>query len=124
MDLESMYYQEKEEKKKLHSVLKKLTEQLHSQAEELARCYVEIVELKDLQEQGLLVRLPIKPGDTAYYSTDESVGEFTIKGVAVQADGFYLYDGDCWDKIGSQYALLTKEEAQEMLERSVVKCQE
>lgn len=51
MDWQAEYLREKEEKDKLYIACGKLKTQLHTQAEELARCYVEIVELKDSERK-------------------------------------------------------------------------
>jgi len=81
----------------------------------------EVVELAQAKRDGRLVVLPCKVGDTAYYYIDDDelagpyVGEFTVKGIQILSDGFYLSDGDCWDKIGTQFAYLTREEAEKAL---------
>lgn len=80
---------------------------------------------EELEEQGLLLRLPCKLGDDFYWISDEEPEHGIksevkicgkIKGIAVMEDGFYIIgeDGDM-NKVGSQYALLTRYDAEQKL---------
>lgn len=68
-----------------------------------------------------MVKLPCKVGDTVYWVDetalvelgDENIGTYKIAGIALKSDGFYIIDDDNnVDKIGSEYALLTKGDAE------------
>ena len=68
--------------------------------------------------------LPVAIGDTAYYwseITDDEfsgVGDYTVYGIAIKKDGFYLIDQEgSVDKLGTQCAMLTRAEAEAALER-------
>lgn len=81
----------------------------------------------ELRQQGRLVELPCALGDTAYWISDidedgnendnvQKTGP--IKGIAIEEDGLYIKtDPGLYDKVGSRYALLTLETAQEALEK-------
>lgn len=80
---------------------------------------------EDAEEQGLLLHLPCKSGDDFYWISDEEPEHGIksevkicgkIKGVALMEDGIYIIgeDGDM-DKVGSRYALLTRDDAERKL---------
>lgn len=81
---------------------------------------------EDLQEQGRLVESPVQIGDTMYYWIKDPnekipqprVGEFKVRGIQIMPDGIYVFDGDSWDKIGTQYAYLTRAEAEQALKEA------
>lgn len=64
------------------------------------------------------ITLPCNVGDTAYcYTKELGVEPFIIVGVALKADGWYIIDDDGnMDKIGTQYACMTREEAERFTE--------
>lgn len=86
----------------------------------------ELEELEELEEQRLLLHLPCKLGDDFYWISDEEPEHGIksevkicgkIKGIAVMEDGFYIIDEDGdMNKVGSRYALLTREDAEKKLE--------
>lgn len=84
----------------------------------------EIAELAEAKAEGRLVVLPCAIGDKAYYYIcddalgEPHVGEFTVRGIQILPDGYYLSDGDCWDKVGSQFAYLTRKEAEAALKKA------
>ena len=93
--------------------------------ESIENALEKLAEYEDLEEQGLLLRLPCKLGDDFYWISDEEpehgiksdVKIFgKIKGIAVMEDGLYIIgeDGDM-NKVGSRYALLTREDAERKL---------
>lgn len=92
--------------------------------------FEKLCEYEDLEEQGLLVRLPCKVGDTLYWISDEDengnkvltiMETEPVKAVAVSTDGIYVRTEEEpeYDKLGSKYALLTREEAEDALQKMV-----
>ena len=51
-----------------------------------------LAEYEDLEEQGLLLRLPLKIGDTVYSVTKDFISEYWISSITVNNEGFYF----CW----------------------------
>ena len=45
---------------------------------------------EDLEEQGLLLRLPLKIGDTVYSVTRDFISEYTICGIGKYNEGFFF----------------------------------
>lgn len=94
-------------------------------------CYIQQVFKKlatyeDLEEQGLLVRLPCKVGDTVYVPTRVLVSEFKITAIFCDIHGTYFYwlfycgiyertSGFSERDIGKT-VFLTREEAEKKLE--------
>lgn len=94
-------------------------------------CYIEqafrkLSEYETLEEQGLLVRLPCKVGDTVYVPTRNFVSELRIIMVSVDMHGTYFrwmlnsgiypnLDGFPVSKLGKTI-FLTREEAEKKLE--------
>lgn len=85
-----------------------------------------LAEYEDLEEQGLLVRLPCKVGDTVYVPTRNFVSELRITMVSVDMHGAYFswmlnsgiypnLDGFSKSKLGKT-VFLTREEAEKKLE--------
>lgn len=85
-----------------------------------------LAELEDLEEQGLLVRLPCKVGDTVYVPTRVLVSEFKITAIFCDIHGTYFYwlfycgiyertSGFSERDIGKT-VFLTREEAEKKLE--------
>ena len=81
---------------------------------------------EDLEEQGLLVRLPCKVGDTVYVPTRVLVSEFKITAIFCDIHGTYFYwlfycgiyertSGFSERDIGKT-VFLTREEAEKKLE--------
>lgn len=81
---------------------------------------------EDLEEQGLLVRLPCKVGDTVYVPTRNFVSELRITMVSVNMHGTYFswmlnsgiypnLDGFSVNKLGKT-VFLTREEAEKKLD--------
>lgn len=94
-------------------------------------CYIQqvfkkLADYEDLEEQGLLVRLPCKVGDTVYVPTRNFVSELRITMVSVNMHGTYFswmlnsgiypnLDGFSVNKLGKT-VFLTREEAEKKLE--------
>lgn len=85
-----------------------------------------LADYEDLEEQGLLVRLPCKVGDTVYVPTRNFVSELRITMVSVDMHGAYFswklnsgiypnLDGFSKSKLGKT-VFLTREEAEKKLE--------
>lgn len=85
-----------------------------------------LAEYEQLEEQGLLVRLPCKVGDTVYVPTRNFVSELRITMVSVDMHGAYFswmlnsgiypnLDGFSKSKLGKS-VFLTSEEAEKKLE--------
>ena len=94
----------------------------------LAIMQKELKEYKDLEEQGLLVRLPCKVGDTVYVPTRNFVSELRITLVSVDTNEMAMYfswllnsgiypnlDGFNGYDLGKT-VFLTREEAEKRLE--------
>lgn len=85
-----------------------------------------LAEYEDLEEQGLLVRLPCKVGDTVYVPTRTLVSEFKITAIFCDILGTYFYwlfcCGICERTNGfserdiGKTVFLTREEAAKKLE--------
>lgn len=94
-------------------------------------CYIQqvfkkLADYEDLEEQGLLVRLPCKVGDTVYVPTRNFVSELRITMVSVNMHEAYFswmlnsgiypnLDGFSKSKLGKS-VFLTREEAEKKLE--------
>lgn len=88
-----------------------------------------LAEYEDLEEQGLLFRLPCKPGDDLYWIASEDDDgnekptirkyENGIKHITITENGIWVNAEDEapteLDILGGEYALLTYEEAEEKL---------
>lgn len=86
--------------------------------------YEKLKEYEELEEQGLLAKLPCKLGDDLYWINDEEMKvekcENGIKGILIKEDGFHVatsitVDMIDIDKVGSQWALLSEEQAEQKL---------
>lgn len=86
--------------------------------------YEKLREYEELEEQGLIVKLPCKLGDDLYWIDAEEMKvekhENGIKGILLKEDGFYVatsITADLLDidKVGSRWALLSKEQAEQKL---------
>ena len=75
---------------------------------------------KDAEEQGLLLRLPCKVGDTVYFvDFDENeYDEAIVESIEFGRNGF-LINSDCeiGTYLGAEYLFLTKEEAEQALKQ-------
>lgn len=94
--------------------------------EQLAEWLEELKSYKDAKEQGLLVRLPCKVGDTVYVPTRNFVSELRITMVSVNMHEAYFswmlnsgiypnLDGFSKSKLGKS-VFLTREEAEKKME--------
>ena len=73
-----------------------------------------LADYEDAEEQGRLVTFPIAIGDTAYMILGaREIDEYKVWGVAITEDGVYIVNSTIgMEKIGSEYALLTREKAE------------
>lgn len=94
--------------------------------EEFINDIQELYKSRKLEEQGKLLKLPCKLGDTTFWISDEdengnkipTVRESNpIIGIDIQKDGLYiLTDGDTeYEKVGTRWAFLSREEAEAAL---------
>ena len=94
--------------------------------EQVAKWLKELKSYKDLEEQGLLVRLPCKVGDMVYVPTRNFISELRIVMISVDMHGTYFrwmlnsgiypnLDGFSGNKLGKT-VFLTREEAEKKLE--------
>lgn len=94
--------------------------------EEFINDIQELYKYRKLEEQGKLLKLPCKLGDTTFWISDEdengnkipTVRESNpIVGIDIQKDGLYiLTDGDTeYEKVGTRWAFLSREEAEAAL---------
>lgn len=97
------------------------------QHEKLAEWLEELKSYKEAKEQGLLVRLPCKVGDTVYVPTRNFISELRIIMISVDMHGTYFrwmlnsgiypnLDGFSRSKLGKT-VFLTREEAEKKLEK-------
>ena len=96
--------------------------------EELGNLLKELKELRELEEQGLLLKLPCKIGDTVYSITRDFISEYNIRNFICYDNGNIFFDWKCVkgiylnikgfhiDDIGKT-VFLTKEEAEQELKR-------
>lgn len=93
--------------------------------EEIDAVYRKLKEYEDLEEQGRLIKLPCKIGDTVYVPTRNFISELRITEVVCNRDGTYLrwvllsgiypnLNGFAGRKIGNE-VFLTKSEAEAKL---------
>lgn len=93
--------------------------------EQVAKWLKELKSYKDLEEQGLLVRLPCKVGDTVYVPTRNFVSELRITMVSINMHEAYFswmlnsgiypnLDGFSGNKLGKT-VFLTREEVEKKL---------
>lgn len=86
-----------------------------------------LAEYEELEEQGKLQKLPCKLGVTAFWISDEdgdgnkipTIRESNpIIGIAIHEDGLYILTDkdDEYQKVGTRWAFLTREEAEAALE--------
>ena len=99
--------------------------------EQLAEWLEELKEYRDLEEQGLLLKLPCKIGDTVYQLINSHIYEYKVIGICFDIfQNKWMYEvayqiGLEWfktmcdfDAFGkSKTVFLTKEEAEKALER-------
>lgn len=94
--------------------------------EQVAKWLKELKSYKDAEEQGLLVRLPCKVGDTVYVPTRNFISELRIIMISVDIHGTYFgwrlnsgiypnLDGFSGSKLGKT-VFFTREEAEKKLE--------
>ena len=84
-----------------------------------------LAEYEDLEEQGLLLRLPLKIGDTVYSVTRDFISEYTICSIEKYNEGLifnwrcekdiYINSIGFYDKEIGKTVFLTKEEAEQKL---------
>lgn len=80
--------------------------------------YEKLREYEDLEEQGLLVRLPCKVGDKVYIIIDDSIPEphFYIEEYEVQdLSVFEIKFADDWIKYSEQEMFFSREQAEQKL---------
>lgn len=84
----------------------------------------ELKEYRDLEEQGLLLKLPCKIGTNKLYFVDDDKEIYCINGEEVSIkrfpNGEIIYDYDCYEFSYDDFGktvFLTKEEAEKALER-------
>ena len=71
---------------------------------------------EDLEEQGLLLKLPCKVGDVVYSVESGGIKDFTVTSFGLMLNRIYAYHGFIFvGEIGFS-AFLTKEEAEKALE--------
>lgn len=86
-----------------------------------------LAEYEDAEEQGLLLRLPCKVGDTVYSVTRDFISEYTICSIEMYKEGFF-FNWRCEKGIYinlrgftnfdfGETVFLTQEEAEQALEK-------
>lgn len=96
---------------------------------EIAEKLEELKTYKDLEEQGLLLRLPCKVGDSLYQPIRNVINEYKVIGICYDIEknkwlfevayqlGLEWYKTVCEFKAIGKTVFLTKEEAEQELER-------
>lgn len=75
-----------------------------------------LAEYEDLEEQGLLVRLPCKIGDKVWDIAGKEIREQIVDGIEYRPDGFFIYaNEDEWLGELGKLVFLTKAEAEKTL---------
>lgn len=92
------------------------------------RCCNKLAKYEDAEEQGLLVRLPCKVGDTVYVPTRNFISELRITVISVYTHGVYfrwMLDSGIYPNLSGfskselgKTVFLTREEAEKKLEES------
>ena len=85
------------------------------------RVMEKLARYENLEEAGLLVKLPCNIGDDIWWIDDEEpfvkCAKGDVKGILVTADGIQILDGDGGlTKIDTRYCYLTREDAEKALE--------
>ena len=77
----------------------------------------ELKAYKDLEEQGLLLKLPCKAGDVVYYPSEywKRVFEYAVIGICVYTEDIWIKCGNGYSYILGREIFLTKEEAEKAL---------
>ena len=60
-----------------------------------ADIYLKLAEYEDLEEQGLLLKLPCKVGDTVYSITRDFISEYNIRNFICYDNGNIFFDWKC-----------------------------
>lgn len=95
--------------------------------EAIARANEVLKSYKDAEEQGLLLKLPCKVGDTVYSVTRDFISEYTICSIEMYKEGFF-FNWKCEKGIYinlrgftnfdiGKTVFLTKEEAEQALKQ-------
>ena len=99
-----------------------------SEMRKLLKVFQKLKEYEELEEQGLILKLPCKVGDTVYQITRDFVSEYKIRNFICYDNGNIFFDWKCIkgiyknvrgfhiDDIGKT-VFLTKEEAEKELKR-------
>jgi hypothetical protein len=86
----------------------------------LEKCLSKLAEYEDAEEQGLLLRLPCKVGDTVYYIDDYYVYADKVNSIEIRKEnGKYIFCiayMDYKEEDFGKTVFLTKEEAEKKLE--------
>ena len=96
---------------------------LCNNAEYWLQAYFKLKEYEDLEEQGLILKLPCKVGDTVYYIEDNKVNKFVVYSFDIRPLQQFVcnYGGIRLNfKNFGKTVFLTKEQAKENLKESEV----
>ena len=96
---------------------------LSNNAEYWLQAYFKLKEYEDLEEQGLILKLPCKVGDTVYYIEDNKVNKFVVYSFDIRPLQQFVcnYGGIRLNfKNFGKTVFLTKEQAKENLKESEV----
>lgn len=92
----------------------------------IQKCFDKLAEYEDAEEQGSLIRPPVKIGDKVYSPTRNFLSEYTVCSIEVYNEGFF-FNWRCDDGIYinvrgftnfeiGKTVFLTKEEAEQTLQ--------
>ena len=89
--------------------------------DDVMKVFDELLEKRNAEEQGLLLRLPCKVGDKIYHIEDGYIYEFNSEKIEIRKeDGEYIYCIDSMDYRKDDFgkiAFFTVEEAEQALAR-------
>ena len=92
--------------------------QLDCRNSKITKLERELKAYREAEEQGLLLRLPCKVGDTIYLVDFEEndYDEATIESIEIGKEGFFINsDYEIGTDLNAEYVFLTKEEAEQKL---------
>ena len=75
-----------------------------------------LAEYEDAEEQGLLLRLPCKVGDTVYSVEYDKIKEYKLTNFSIDKNGVWGYEEFVLIGLFGDYVFATKEETEKKLE--------
>lgn len=106
--------------------IRQLNDAFTNVQKKLAKAFDDLFEYKDLEEQGLLIKLPCKVGNMVFCVVENEIVEYIVSYFKINEKTYQIYftNGSCytcWDKnfdSDMKGIFLTREEAEKALEES------